>query len=126
MFPFWLRRNGETLKRTENLNDCILNYTIKCDLNNIDFDVGKSQQYREICKSIPKLFKTGTRYFGPELKSFQMTNEEHKVYKREVLFEDDLINKRYQWVPKKDSSQGYSKVVIAVTPSGSFKLIFVN
>lgn len=66
------------------------------------------------------------RYFGPELKSFQMTNEEHKVYKGAVLFEDDLINERYQWVPKKDSSQGYLKVVIALTRSGSFKLIFVN
>ena len=55
-----------------------------------------------------------------------MTNEEHKVYKRAVLFEDDLINERYQWVPKKDSSQGYLKVVIALTRSGSFKLIFVN
>ena len=31
----------------ENLLDCILNYAIKCDLNNIDFDADKSSNIKK-------------------------------------------------------------------------------
>ena len=42
----------------ENLLDCILKYTIKCDLNNIDFDVDKSSNIKKFvnqCSSYLRL-----------------------------------------------------------------------
>lgn len=41
-----------------------MNRNVKCDFNNIDLNSDKSVQYKQIRKSLVRLFETNTSYFG--------------------------------------------------------------
>lgn len=41
-----------------------MNRNVKCDFNNIDLNSDKSVQYKQIRKSLGRLFETNTSYFG--------------------------------------------------------------
>ena len=109
----------------DNLISCLLNYKVKCEFDNIDFDADKPTQYTEIRDDMANIYRDEEDLFGPlenEKPDKTATKEE------KVLFNDrkKLVTRGYKRIQEKikDLRQGFSKANVNGTRSGSGKFVY--
>ena len=111
----------------ENLISCLLEYKVKCEYGNIDFNADKISQYKCIRVEMAKLYNENDdiELFGPPFPTIlpEHPNDEEKGLLKE---EKKIINRGYQRILEKikDLRQGFSKAIINGTRSGSGKVIY--
>eukprot|EP00794_Sanderia_malayensis_P008482 gene8482-9386_t len=111
------------------LLQALMNYKVQCEFSNKDFDADKTFQYSQLRKEMAKKFREG---FGPESVSeppkpqIEMTKEERQEYESKIKAENNLIGKGYNRILQKVKAirQGFSKVLISGTRSGSHKRVY--
>lgn len=109
----------------ENLVTHLLEYKVKCEYNNIDFDADKPAQYTKIREEMAKYYIDDEDLFGPDNLAKiaeNSTKEEKKIYNAKLK----LVNRGYQRIREKikDLRQGFSKAVLNGTRSGSGKMVY--
>ena len=111
----------------ENLISCLLEYKVKCEYGNIDFNADKILQYKCVRVEMAKLYTENDdiELFGPPFPTVlpEHPNDEEKGLSKE---EKKIINRGYQRILEKikDLRQGFSKAIINGTRSGSGKVIY--
>ena len=84
----------------ENLISCLLNYKIKCELDNIDFDADKPAQYSKIREGMADIYKEEEDFFGPlaiEKLSENATKEEKALFNEQKK----LFSRGYKRIQEK-------------------------
>ena len=109
----------------DNLISCLLNYKVKCEFDNIDFDADKPTQYTKIRDDMAGIYRDEEDLFGPlenEKPDKTATKEE------KALFNDrkKLVTRGYKRIQEKikDLRQGFSKAIVNGTRSGSGKFVY--
>ena len=109
----------------DNLMSCLLNYKVKCEFDNIDFDADKHTQYTKIRDDMADIYRDEEDLFGPlenEKPDKTATKEE------KGLFNDrkKLVTCGYKRIQEKikDLRQGFSKAIVNGTCSGSGKFVY--
>ena len=109
----------------DNLISCLLNYKVKCEFDNIDFDADKHTQYTKIRDDMADIYRDEEDLFGPlenEKPDKTATKEE------KALFNDrkKLVIRGYKRIQEKikDLRQGFSKAIVNGTRSGSGKFVY--
>ena len=109
----------------DNLIGCLLDYKIKCELDNVDFDADKPAQYNKIREAMADIYKEEEDLFGP-LKNEKPPETATKVER--ALFDErkKLVTRGYKRIQEKikDLRQGFSKAIMNATRSGSGKLVY--
>eukprot|EP00794_Sanderia_malayensis_P010301 gene10301-11364_t len=114
------------------LIECLADYKVTCEFNNVDFDADKIAQYRALRIKMAERFNQSSNEelpFGPvnvaPQRSGEYTEEEIKEYNKNMKQEQKQITTGYNRVQEKVKliRQGFSKAIIAGTRSGSGKLI---
>ena len=109
----------------DNLITCLLEYKVKCEYANIDFDADKPVQYRAIREEMAKLYADDEDLFGPPSPS---TLTDDGSQEQKLLFKQQKkeISRGYQRILEKikDLRQGFSKAILSGTRSGSGKIVY--
>ena len=111
---------------------CLQNYQTMLSYKGCDFDADRPLQYREIRKSMAKLYEeVNIAFFGPpevsvsETPIQELSKEEFECYQKRRRHENDLIAKGHGRIHQKikEIRQNFAKAVTSGTRSGSGRLV---
>ena len=108
-----------------NLITCLLDYKVRCEYSNIDFDADKPVQYNAIRDEMAKLYADDEDLFGSPSPN-SLTDDASKEEKQLLKQQKKDISRGYQRILEKikDLRQGFSKAILKGTRSGSGKIVY--
>ncbi len=115
----------------QNLIKFLYSYKTRLSYNGVDFDADRPLQYREVRKSMAKLYEDDQAFFGPveisisEVPLQELSKEEQEEFKKQRKHENDLITKGHTCIHQKlkEIRQNFARAVTSGTRSGCGKIV---